>query len=283
MFRAKLKYSIAGFFIMVSSVMPVFAAAENQSDAEPSFSEIKGKADKGEPYFQGVLSEYYRRGSSEVPRNYVEALKYAKLSAEKENPFGYYNMAILYEEGVGVAKDVSLADKYFGKAFDGLLKLAKDADPKAQYNIGYMYITGNGVQKDQMEGFYWMRKAAGRGNVPAQYTLGYMYFHGYWGAIKDFSKAFSWLTLASDNGDARAMYLLSLIYMNGSGVEKNNAKALELLNKAADQEEPNALFALGSIYEQGKGVEQNPETAKKYYERSAAAGFLKAKERLKGL
>lgn len=283
MFRTNLKRSIVSLFIMTSFSFPIFAADDNASGAEPAFTEIKAKADNGEAYSQGILSEYYRRGSATVPRNYTEALKYAKLSVEKDNPFGYYNLAILYEEGLGVAKDASLADKYFSKAFKGLLELAKAADARAQYNVGYMYITGNGVQKDQMEGFYWMRKAAGIGNVPAQYTLGYMYFHGYWGAMKDYAKAFSWLTLASENGDARAMYLLSLIYMNGSGVEKNNIKALELLNKAGEQEEPNALFALGLMYEQGKGVEQNTEMARKYYERSAAGGYLKAKERLKGL
>ena len=48
----------------------------------------------------------------------------------------------------------------------------------AQYNLGVMYATGVGVEKDAVEAVKWYRKAVEQNNPTAQYRLGFHYANG---------------------------------------------------------------------------------------------------------
>lgn len=52
------------------------------------------------------------------------------------------------------------------------------------------------------------------------------------------------------------------------------------LRLAAAKNDPKALFEIGARYDEGRGVEQNRETAAKWYERAAEAGFAPAQYRI---
>lgn len=51
-------------------------------------------------------------------------------------------------------------------------KATHDGDADAQYNLGKMYLEGNGVPQDDSEAAKWFRKAAEQGNSKAQKVLG---------------------------------------------------------------------------------------------------------------
>jgi uncharacterized protein len=51
-------------------------------------------------------------------------------------------------------------------------------DARAQYNLGSMYVRGEGVPEDYAEAARWYAKAADGGNVNAQSQLGHMYTIG---------------------------------------------------------------------------------------------------------
>ena len=50
-----------------------------------------------------------------------------------------------------------------------LKQKAKNGDPIAQYNLGYMYLNASDVIKDNAEGMRWMYESAKQNNAEAEY------------------------------------------------------------------------------------------------------------------
>jgi hypothetical protein len=55
-----------------------------------------------------------------------------------------------------------------GKKELTLKQRAEQGDAEAQFNLGLMYGSGRGVEKDEKEGVKWIRKAAEQGFEPAK-------------------------------------------------------------------------------------------------------------------
>jgi uncharacterized protein len=72
-----------------------------------------------------------------------------------------------------------------------LKKDAEQGDALAQYNLGRMYETGEGVPKDYKEAAKWCCKSAEQGNADAQYTLGWMFENGE-GVPEDRKESVKW-------------------------------------------------------------------------------------------
>ena len=47
-----------------------------------------------------------------------------------------------------------------------------------QYDLGLMYLYGEGVQEDPSEGIRWLHQAAEQEHADAQYALGVLYANG---------------------------------------------------------------------------------------------------------
>ena len=56
--------------------------------------------------------------------------------------------------------------------------LAEQGDPVAQYTLGWMYESGQGVVQNVQQAVYWYEKSAAQKNVSAQYVLASMYDQG---------------------------------------------------------------------------------------------------------
>ena len=77
--------------------------------------------------------------------------------------------------------------------------LASKGDAEAQYNLGVMYVKGEGVRQDYKKAIEWYEKAATKGDASAQYNLGVMYYNGQ--VVKqDYKKAKEWFGKACDGG-----------------------------------------------------------------------------------
>ena len=74
--------------------------------------------------------------------------------------------------------------------------LAERGDADAQYNLGVMYDTGQGVAQDYAEALKWYRRAAEQGHAAAQYNLGVVYGNGQ-GVAQDYVQAHLWFNLAA--------------------------------------------------------------------------------------
>ena len=73
-------------------------------------------------------------------------------------------------------------ENYFGGFTPEEFQLYKDAakagDVDAQYNVGYCYENGEGVEQNYSEAAKWYRKAAEQGLSAAQHGLGFLYAYG---------------------------------------------------------------------------------------------------------
>jgi len=163
--------------------------------------------------------------------------------------------------------------------FNDIKKAAEQGDGEAQLKLADMYMIGEGVTKNFLEGMKWIRLSAEQGFARAQYILGNSQ-HTIEG-IENYAQATYWYKLAADQGDIEAQYNLGTFYMYGKdGVPQNFTEAFRLFSLAADQGDGRAQHALGIMFEEGYGVTTNYTEAAKWYTLSADQGFLLAKEDL---
>jgi len=115
------------------------------------------------------------------------------------------------------------------QAFDTYTQLDKAGNPKAQFNLGYMYARGDLMERDLAKAFKWYSKAAEKDDPRAHYNLSQMYVRGE-GVLPDHVKSKEHLARAITLGDDRAK----------TGTTLANAK--EAL-KQGDYEQAKSLFA----------------------------------------
>jgi len=133
------------------------------------------------------------------------------------------------------------------------------------------------------EALRWYRSAAERGDAGAMNRLGFMYETGR-GIAKDEVEAAKWYRKGADGGNAVAMSNLGLAYANGRGVTKDDAEAARWYRKGADAGFARSMFLLGDMYESGKGgLASNRAEAVSWYRKAAAGGYEPAVKRLRTL
>lgn len=83
------------------------------------------------------------------------------------------------------------------KAFNLYKKAAEKGHAQAQFELGFCYLKGLGVEEDRLKAYAWFKKAAKQGIEEAQINLSYYYFHF------DSVEAYAF-TLLSDDSDKDA-------------------------------------------------------------------------------
>ena len=96
------------------------------------------------------------------------------------------------------AQDYALASQWY-------LKAAGQNHALAQFNLGMMYASGQGVRQDDVEAGKWFHKAAQQGDAGAQFKLGMSHYRAsIWGlsqnALESRIEAYKWLHLAAAQG-----------------------------------------------------------------------------------
>src|SRR5713226_4650971 len=116
------------------------------------------------------------------------------------------------------------------QAVEDLKERAESGDPAAQWRLGSLYDTGQGVPRDGAETEKWYRRAADSGYADAQNSLGSIYQ-----ADHRYSDAVGWYQKAADQGHALALNNLAYLYDLGLGVTQDRRHAFELYMKAANR------------------------------------------------
>ena len=109
---------------------------------------------------------------------------------------------------------------------------AETGNTVAQYNLGSMYWSGEGVRIDHKQAVRWYRKAAEQGHANAQYNLGGMYEVGH-GVPEDFVTAYAWAKIAHANGNKGAPKFKSLLEKEMT--PEQIAKAEELIKEMIEK------------------------------------------------
>ena len=149
--------------------------------------------------------------------------------------------------------------------------LAEQGDAAAQADLGYVYQTGRGVEREQAEAIKWYRRAADQGNASAQNNLGVSYEHGR-GVPRDYAAAADWFRKAAGQGNAMAQYNLGFMYDTGIGVALDQDEAAKWYRKAANQGDAVAQSNLGALYARGYGVPRDYVQAYMWSSLAAARG-----------
>ena len=126
-----------------------------------------------------------------------------------------------FDEGV-----VAYGKGDYATALRAWQPLAEQGDAAAQYNLGLMHETGQGVPQDDKAAAQWFRRAAEQGHASAQFNLGNMYRKGQ-GVSQDDKAAAQWFRRAAEQGHANAQYNLGLMYHAGEGVPQDYKAAVQ--------------------------------------------------------
>jgi len=166
----------------------------------------------------------------------------------------------------------------YAKAYKIFYALAKNGDPKAQYNIALMSLSGKGTNVSHKEAISWYTKAADQNHAPSQYSLGYMYQKQAKTKPLLINQAKYWYTQAMGNGVKEAYTNMAFLYYNGYGkdIPRDIPKAIVLLNKAASMGDANAQLNLAIIYGWKNDVPNDKQKTYKYLKQALANGKSEA-------
>ncbi|MGR3174051.1 MAG: AAA family ATPase [Candidatus Scalindua sp.] len=221
------------FISLKSSVQKFLSVRLNLSNL--SSLSIKEKAVLPKPDQPGLvgedkenMNELYTSGYNfDRQKNYKEAVRWYRKSAEQGHAQAQVNLGTLYSKGLGVGRDYTEAVKWYRKA-------AEQEHAQAQNNLGVMYSEGQGVEQDYNEAAKWCGKAAEQGHAQAQTNLCIMYSEGQ-GVEQDYKEAAKLCRKAAEQGHGQAQAILGIMYSQGQGVEQDFIEAARWHRKAAEQ------------------------------------------------
>ena len=134
-----------------------------------------------------------------------------------------------------------------------LRQKGEQGNAEAQFELGFLYFSGNKVVQNFAEAVKWWQKAADQGVAQAQLDLGVMYQNGI-GVARDVAQAVQWYRKAADQGHPTAQSNLGFMYQNGQGVARDLGRAIRWWQMAAEQDNTTSQFNLSVAYHNGQGV-----------------------------
>jgi len=128
-------------------------------------------------------------------------------------------------------------------------EITKD-NADAMYNLGLLYMNGQGVKQDYKLAKQWFKRAAFYGSADAAYNLGTMYMGQKFGfpSKKD---ALYWWKEAAEHGHIDSQYNLGVLLAFGHATRIDNKGALSWWYKAATKGHKQSAQALAEAYEKG--------------------------------
>ncbi|HUN52077.1 MAG TPA: transglycosylase SLT domain-containing protein [Candidatus Sulfotelmatobacter sp.] len=94
----------------------------------------------------------------------IAAVPFGLGAAAPPPAAGSFDLAVRYEHGEGVAQD-------YGRALALYCQAAESKDARAYQNLGWMFLNGRGVARDDAVAVGWLRKAAAAGSPQAANLL----------------------------------------------------------------------------------------------------------------
>ncbi len=176
------------------------------------------------------------------------------------------NAPVLFDRGMNalLGPGASRSDLI---ALDSLHRSADLGYAPAQTVLGYLYETGQIVQRDPDQALEWYEHAAGQDDSLAEWLVGRLI---YLGAVppRDLNNASRWLEKSAAHDNPFGEYLLGKILLDRGAY----AKAAEQFRKAAAQGLPQAEQQLGMLLKQGRGVDEDKFQAYVFLRLSYDAG-----------
>jgi len=234
--------------VQVDQALPVCEQAAERQPVRPRYQYLYGR----------VL---------DVAKRYPEAA--AQLAAADRAGYGFASLSLgdLYSDGSGVPKNSEQALRLYLRAGNAGIAdaFAAGAD---------IYLDEN--PPDYAQAKSWLERAVQGGSADGNTELGWMYETGS-GVNKDLAKALGMFNEAARRGSAEGMYFVGLAYYNGLGVPTDHAAACQWFIRAGSYSDPDGEMQAGFCYYNGTGVEANHETAFNWFVDAGQAGSVDAR------
>lgn len=208
--------------MLIASVPGGTAMSRKAAEFDPQ-GQQKLRLQRGEEYYQAGLRCVVEDGV----QDYGNAARLYLKGAELGYAPAQYELASLYEQGLGIERDLKQAARWYRRA-------AEQGYAEAQNNLGRLYATGKGVARDDVEAARWYALATAQGDVEATSNLGALYLRGR-GVPEDLTKAFDLFRQSAERGYGTAQNNLGLMFANGNGTARDYLQAWAWLDIAAEQ------------------------------------------------
>ncbi|MEE8172288.1 MAG: SEL1-like repeat protein [Alphaproteobacteria bacterium] len=192
--------------------------------------------------------------------------------AKRGDADAQFNVAALFDNGLGVKRNVKKAAQWYARA------AARNIGP-AELVLAHILRRGEAGAPDGEQALRRLRSAAHRGSARAQFELGVAYDRGV-GVTQNHATAAVWYEKAAAQGLTEAIYNLATLFDEGLGAPKDYAAALDWYRQAARGGNALAENNIGNLHEKGLGVPQNYVLAVEWYARAAARGLAIAQNNL---
>lgn len=240
----------------------------------PEIEQLIKKAENGDTRAMFALAQRYRDGDG-VTRDYAQFLQWlmqlrkrfgfdgrvkALLSfkdrpeSELENFVVWLQnsavsgnvvhmnfLANLYQEGIGVGKDLKQFIEWLHKAIAA-------GDVFSMGNLAWAYREGIGIEKNLKKFIEWLHKAIEAGDANSMRDLAWAYHKGE-GVRKDLKQAIKWVRNAIAAGDVVSMTLLAWAYRDGVGVTADPQQSMHWFFRAAEAGDGYALDEVRRMYQ----------------------------------
>ncbi len=280
-------------------------------DLETGIFWLKKAAEQDFPLAQKILGILYAEGYS-IEQDYQEAHKwFMKVMTNNNLDDSLFTseiahfLGLMYKEGLGVNQNFFQAAKYFDLS-------ANAGIAEAQFELGCLYLVGDGVPFNRNEASRWLKKASEQGHYDAIITLEnnslvtLMEFIELYRSLNLTDELiseneFNMISENAENGDPLSQYYLGLFYINNEiaftfpvarlastifriQAQLNHAfgqkyegnfkieESLFWLNKAFENGSLDAAHYLGCIYYYGMGEGKDSEKALLYFIPAAESG-----------
>jgi len=158
------------------------------------------------------------------------ALQANQAKAEGGDAEAQFGLGLKYANGVeGEGQDYEHAAQWYRKA-------AEQQHPLAQFNLGMMYVEGQGVDQDSEQAALWFERAARQGDAGAQFNMGMVHRRASLerkplNAAESRIEAYKWFQLAAAQGykGSAAAYEQVNLNMSREDVEEGNRRAEAIL------------------------------------------------------
>lgn len=250
-----------------------------------------------------AAQQHFNNGRALIQQNQVaQGIIALDNAAALGHPQSAYELASLYESGLGVRKDYSRAKHYYEVAieqghidshfnlallFSGeqapfndlhrarqlMQVVAQLGDPEAQFVLSSMLNNSSGnIASEPVQAVQWLSRSANSGHERAQFQLGMDYLRGQ-NVARDTNAAFHWFNEAAKKNVAGAHFNLALMNERGDGIPANINSAIRWYISAADLGNANAQQNLGIKYLVGEQVAANTTQAMNLITRAAVSGL----------
>lgn len=155
--------------------------------------------------------------------------------------------------------------------FEDIRSAAEKGDIKAQNTLGFMYYSGEGVDENLKQAFYWYEKVAEKGDPDYQNEAASAYYYVRNLNPRYLERSIYWSEKAAEGGNVKAMSRLGSIYNKKLDYDKT----LYWYEKAAETGERHGLYAASFYFGLTKSKLRNYDKVDSYLEKIAEAGGSK--------